>query len=63
MRERFLMTNLETLLPSENTVVEKLQIALKLVETLKQENQAYKDNFESVSASSNTAQRNSECSE
>ena len=35
--------------PSEKTVVEKLKTGLGLVETLKQENQAYKENFENVS--------------
>jgi hypothetical protein len=34
--------------PSERAVVEKLKTALGLVETLKQENHVYKDNFDQV---------------
>jgi hypothetical protein len=38
----------ETSFPSERAVVEKLKTALGLVETLKQENHVYKDNFDHV---------------
>lgn len=42
------MMNSEMGFPSEKAVVDKLKTALGLVETLKQENQAYKENFDHV---------------